>query len=195
MTIRSTAARRKARAANNPPNPQPTTTTRGSESEDSRAGGTPHYRLCGIAYSAPPASATCRFLIERHHFRHQALEPLDASLRGRMRAQEFGRGTLRGAHHLLPYADRGVGVVPGARHQLQADDIRLCFLFATVRQLKSNRCHRIGDIESLLAGARHDCNACERDLLSISARHALAGVLPQGVRDLVPDYRGQLGIR
>ena len=37
--------------------------------------------------------------------------------------------------HLLPQRNRGIRVVTGACHQLEADPIGLGFLLATVRQL------------------------------------------------------------
>jgi len=87
-----------------------------------------------------------RGAVQGQHLGNVALEFRDSVRRCRVRAEELGRCALLGCHHLLPKSDRLMGVIAGARHELESHHVGFGFLLTAVGQLKSNCRDGVGQI-------------------------------------------------
>ena len=85
-------------------------------------------------------------------------------------------------------------VVTRARHQLEADVVRLGFLLAAERQLERHFGHHVRHVRRGVTHAGDRCRTRQHQLLCIGARHTFARVFTQGVCDFVTEHGGDLGI-
>jgi len=111
-----------------------------------------------------------------------------------MRAEKLRRPALFARQHLLPDTDSRMWIVSSPSHQLESHDVSLGFLLPTVWKLESDGSNVLRDIQGPLSSTRQRREPCQGNPLCIYTRHALTSVLPERVRNLVPQHCSELGV-